>query len=304
MKAIVAENLTKRFGNFVAVNRVSFEVESGEIFGFLGANGAGKSTTIRMLIGIIEPSEGDAVVGGISVRKHPNKVKEIIGYMSQKFSLYSDLTIAENINFYAKVYGVDGVQLNKRMDHIWQTIGLKKSQDVITRDLPTGIKQKLALSIALLHKPKIVFLDEPTSGTDPISRKKFWELIQNLAEQGISIFVTTHYLDEAEYCNRIALINEGKLISVGTPAQLKNIFTHRSVYELEFETFVHAQTFVDVNLPFGKTVLFGTKLHLFCNEIVDSNVIIKFFKEKYNLKVKVRSILPSLEDVFVELLKR
>ncbi len=304
MKAIVAENLTKRFGNFVAVNRVSFEVESGEIFGFLGANGAGKSTTIRMLIGIIEPSEGDAVVGGISVRKHPNKVKEIIGYMSQKFSLYSDLTIAENINFYAKVYGVDGVQLNKRMDYIWQTIGLKKSQDVITRDLPTGIKQKLALSIALLHKPKIVFLDEPTSGTDPISRKKFWELIQNLAEQGISIFVTTHYLDEAEYCNRIALINEGKLISVGTPAQLKNIFTHRSVYELEFETFVHAQTFVDVNLPFGKTVLFGTKLHLFCNEIVDSNVIIKFFKEKYNLKVKVRSILPSLEDVFVELLKR
>ncbi len=304
MKAIVAENLTKRFGNFVAVNRVSFEVESGEIFGFLGANGAGKSTTIRMLIGIIEPSEGDAVVGGISVRKHPNKVKEIIGYMSQKFSLYSDLTIAENINFYAKVYGVDGVQLKKRMDYIWQTIGLKKSQDVITRDLPTGIKQKLALSIALLHKPKIVFLDEPTSGTDPISRKKFWELIQNLAEQGISIFVTTHYLDEAEYCNRIALINEGKLISVGTPAQLKNIFTHRSVYELEFETFVHAQTFVDVNLPFGKTVLFGTKLHLFCNEIVDSNVIIKFFKEKYNLKVRVRSILPSLEDVFVELLKR
>ena len=213
MYSIEVNNLTKKFGGFTAVNGISFNVKQGEIFGFLGANGAGKSTAIRMLCGILEPTSGDAIVGGYSVKNEPDKVKTQIGYMSQKFSLYNDLTVEENINFFGGVYGLYNKKLEERKRWVLKVAYLDGKEKLLTSSLPGGIKQRLALAIAVIHEPKIVFLDEPTGGVDPISRRNFWDLINDLSQNGVTVFVTTHYLDEAEFCNSITLINAGNIIA-------------------------------------------------------------------------------------------
>ena len=219
--AVVVENLEKRFGTFVAVDRISFQVAQGEIFGFLGPNGAGKSTTIRMLCGILKPSAGRGTVAGFDIRTQPEQIKANIGYMSQKFSLYQDLTVEENIDFYSGIYRIPPEKKRQRKEWVIEMSGLTEHRRSLTSILSGGWRQRLALGCAILHEPPIVFLDEPTSGVDPISRRQFWDLIYDLSGKGVTIFVTTHYMDEAEYCNRLGLIYRGELIALGTPHELK-----------------------------------------------------------------------------------
>lgn len=225
--AISVKELTRRFGNFVAVDRLSFDVQPGEIFGFLGANGAGKSTTIRMLCGLLRPSSGTALVGGIDVARDPEGVKQRIGYMSQRFSLYEALTVDQNIRFFAGIYGLRGAAFDERRGFILQMAGLHGKEDAVTRDLAGGWRQRLALGCAILHQPPIVFLDEPTGGVDPVSRRQFWNLIRDLSSRGVTILVTTHHLDEVEHCDRVAMIHAGKLAALGTTTALKAQFADR-----------------------------------------------------------------------------
>jgi drug efflux transport system ATP-binding protein len=218
---VTVKNLSRLFGDFKAVDAISFSVERGEIFGFLGANGAGKTTTIRMLCGLLLPTSGEANVAGFDLQKDYEKIKMKIGYMSQKFSLYDDLTVRENIQFYGGVYGLKRAQIKKRIDELLTYLKLEEHADKLTRSIPVGWKQRLALSTALLHDPDIIFLDEPTSGVDPVSRRNFWMLIYELTEQGKTVFVTTHFLDEAEYCDRISIMKDGRIEALGKPAALK-----------------------------------------------------------------------------------
>ncbi len=220
--SIVVSSLTKKFGDFVAVNSVSFQVHQGEIFGFLGANGAGKSTTIRMLCGLLSPTSGNASVGGYDIAKQPEMVKSRIGYMSQKFSLYMDLTAEENIRFFGGVYGLGWSQLRPKLPWALEMAGLRGREHSLTAELAGGWKQRLALGCALLHDPEIVFLDEPTGGIDPISRRSFWDLVSDLSAKGVTVFVTTHYLDEAEYCHRIMLMHAGEIVAGGSPRELED----------------------------------------------------------------------------------
>jgi ABC-2 type transport system ATP-binding protein len=220
--AVVVKDLEKRFGHFVAVNRIGFEVARGEIFGFLGPNGAGKSTTIRMLCGILAPSGGSGTVAGFDVATQPEKIKAHIGYMSQRFSLYQDLTVEENIDFYSGIYRIPRDKKRQRKEWVIEMSGLADHRHQLTAVLSGGWKQRLALGCAILHEPPIIFLDEPTSGVDPISRRQFWDLIYDLSGRGVTVFVTTHYMDEAEYCNRLGLIYRGELIALGTPHELKS----------------------------------------------------------------------------------
>ncbi len=220
-KAVIARGLTRRFGAFTAVDRIDFEVDRGEIFGFLGANGAGKTTTIRILSGLLKPSAGECLVDGIDVGRRPEEVKRRIGYMSQRFSLYSDLTVAENLEFFGGVYGLQGKEFQARRDELLERLGLEQARGRMTGGLPLGWKQKVALASAILHRPRIVFLDEPTSGVDPVNRRNFWVMIHHLAAAGTTVFVTTHYLDEAEYCDRISIMEAGRIIALGSPTALK-----------------------------------------------------------------------------------
>lgn len=221
---IEVEKLTKKFGDFTAVNEISFKTYKGEIFGFLGANGAGKTTAMKMLIGISQPTSGEAAVTGLDVYSHPDRIKRNIGYMSQKFSMYDDLTIKENITFFGGIYGLDRKTIKAKIKVVIESLGLQEVADQLVGSLPLGWKQKLAFSVALLHEPKIVFLDEPTGGVDPITRRQFWELIYKQASLGTTIFVTTHYMDEAEYCDRVSIMVEGKIEALDTPKNLKRQF--------------------------------------------------------------------------------
>jgi ABC-2 type transport system ATP-binding protein len=230
--AVILEKLTKRFDSFVAVDGISVEVRAGEIFGFLGPNGAGKSTTIRILCGLLAPSAGRAVVGGFDVATQPEQVKHSIGYMSQKFSLYDDLTVEENIEFFAGIYGVPRPERAARTEYAVRMAGLEQRRSTLTRLLAGGWKQRLALGCATLHDPPILFLDEPTSGVDPLARRSFWDFIYDLAAAGRTIFVTTHYMDEAEYCHRVALMHRGRIIALGSPAELKARFAAESMEEV------------------------------------------------------------------------
>jgi ABC-2 type transport system ATP-binding protein len=232
MAAIEVTDLTRRFGSFVAVDNVSFSVAEGEIFGFLGSNGAGKSTTIRMLCGLLKPTSGTATVGGLDVGRNPEGVKTRIGYMSQKFSLYELLSVDQNIRLYAELYGVPPETFSERRRFAIEMAGLEGREGALPRDLPGGFRQRLALGCAILHRPSILFLDEPTGGVDPISRRQFWRLIDQLSRSGVTVLVTTHYLDEAEYCHRIALIHAGKLAALGTTGELKQIFAARPIVEI------------------------------------------------------------------------
>ncbi|MGZ3331234.1 MAG: ABC transporter ATP-binding protein [Gemmatimonadaceae bacterium] len=229
VSAIDAQNLTRRFGTFVAVDRLTFDVLAGEVFGFLGANGAGKTTAIKMLVGLLAPSDGVAHVAGFDIRTQRDHVRRNIGYMSQRFSLYGDLTVRENIRLYGGIYGLDPSQIAERTARMLDTLGLAPNADDLVARLPLGWKQKLAFSVALLHEPKIVFLDEPTGGVDPMTRRQFWELIYAAAARGTTVFVTTHYMDEAEYCDRISIMVDGKIAALGTPAALKGEYGAESV---------------------------------------------------------------------------
>lgn len=230
--AIQAENLTKRFGNFTAVNAISFSVERGEIFGFLGANGAGKTTAMRMLTGLSQPSDGEAQVAGFDVRTQPEQIKRHIGYMSQKFSLYEDLTVGENIWFFGNIYGLSRSVIRAKTDQVLHELQIKEVKKQLVASLPLGWKQRLAFALASIHNPGIIFLDEPTGGVDPITRREFWEMIYAAADQGTTIFVTTHYMDEAEYCDRVSIMVDGNIAALDTPTGLKETFQATSMDEV------------------------------------------------------------------------
>jgi len=306
MFSIEVNNLNKTFGKFVAVNNISFKVKEGEIFGFLGANGAGKSTTIKMLCGLLEPTSGDALVGGFSIKSQSDLVKKNIGYMSQRFSLYNDLTIEENIKFFGGVYGLEGKELNERMQWILKTANLIGKENILTGSLPGGIKQRLALGTAVIHKPKIVFLDEPTSGVDPISRRSFWDLINDLSDEGITVLVTTHYLEEAEYCGNIILINAGSLIAEGNSKVLKSKYLTNPIYEIQCSNVIEAMEIFDKSNFVDETSIFGNSIHIIMNNnFVNENQIINELKKLPQIHIeKIDKIVPTLEDVFIHLLEK
>jgi ABC-2 type transport system ATP-binding protein len=305
--AIEVHNLTKRFGSFTAVDGVSFHVKRGEVFGFLGANGAGKSTTIRMLCGLLQPTSGTALVGGYDIREQTEKVKLTIGYMSQRFSLYDDLTVEQNIRFYGGVYGLRNSQLNERMEWVLKMADLKGREQSLTKTLSGGWKQRLALGCAILHQPRIVFLDEPTGGVDPISRRNFWELIGKLSAEGVTVLVTTHFLDEAEYCNDIILINAGKLIAGGSPVELKTQHIKHPILEVAgLEKKVVDALEVISGKPWAiETSVFGTSLHVIVENERDGRRLIQQALGEIGLEPKsIQRIVPSLEDVFLYLLEK
>ncbi|MBU0558620.1 MAG: ABC transporter ATP-binding protein [Bacteroidetes bacterium] len=304
MYSIEVNHLTKKFGSFVSVNDVSFNVKKGEIFGFLGANGAGKSTTIKMLCGILEPTEGDALVAGYSIKKEPNSVKLNIGYMSQRFSLYNDLTVEENINFFGGVYGLNNHLFAERKKWVLKIANLEGKEKILTASLPGGIKQRLALGTAVIHKPGIVFLDEPTSGVDPISRRSFWELINELSSEGITVFVTTHYLEEAEFCHNIVLIDAGKLIAEGSSKELKAKYLENDILEIECTRVIDALELLEKQNFVHETSIFGNSIHINVSKNFTDFRAIESLLEKESIEVKtIHKIIPTLEDVFIHLLQ-
>ena len=300
---VAAWNLTRRFGSFTAVDDVSLAVHAGEIFGFLGSNGAGKSTTIRMLCALLAPTSGRAEVAGFDVARKPEQVKRNIGYMSQRFSLYLDLTVLENLRFFGGVYGLKRKELNRQVEWALDMAELRGNEDVLAQELSGGYRQRLALGCALLHEPPVVFLDEPTGGVDPVARRRFWDQIYRLSAEGKTVFVTTHFMDEAEHCHRIALMDEGRVVAEGSPAQLKNqlgellhleIVCHPAATALEL---LRAQPFVH-----GISI-FGTAVHVSTPDRTSGEDRIRRVLIDGGIRVKrVSPILPSLEDVFLHLL--
>jgi ABC-2 type transport system ATP-binding protein len=303
--AIQVQHLTRRFGDFVAVDDVSFEVRTGEIFGFLGSNGAGKSTTIRMLCGLLRPSSGTAIVGGIDVAADPEGVKRRIGYMSQRFSLYELLTVDQNIRFFGGVYGLTPKRLESRRAFVIEMAGLRGREHSLARELAGGWRQRLALGCAILHEPAILFLDEPTGGVDPLSRRQFWHLIDTLASSGVTVLVTTHYLDEAERCHRVTLIHAGRLAAIGTTSEVKRVFAGRPIVEVRTPRATDAMRVLDETPSVEKTSLFGTAVHAV---LKDSGVDIARLEAQLRARgIPVESIEPvepSLEDVFLDVVER
>jgi len=302
--AVTVRDLEKRFGSFIAVNRVSFDVRKGEIFGFLGPNGAGKSTTIRMLCGIIAPTGGTGTVAGFDVRTQPEKIKANIGYMSQKFSLYEDLTVEENIDFYSGIYRIPAHKKKERKEWVIEMAGLKERRHSKTSVLSGGWKQRLSLGCAILHEPPIVFLDEPTAGVDPASRRQFWDLIYELSGKGVTVFVTTHYMDEAEYCDRIALIYRGELTAIGSPGQLKKEHMQEDVLEVLSDRPFEAMTVLDGTAGVQEVALFANGLHVVTAEAETVVPRIRAALElgRFNVE-RIEKITPSLEDVFVSVIE-
>ena len=298
--AVVAEGLTKKFGKFVAVDHISFRVKRGDIFGFLGPNGAGKSTTIRMLCGLYTPTEGSARVGGFDITTQPDEIKSRIGYMSQKFSLYEDLTVEQNINFYGGIYGLEGSRLEERKRWAIEMAGLTGKESMLAHALSGGWRQRLALGCAILHEPPILFLDEPTGGVDPVSRRNFWDLIYDLSHRGVTVFVTTHYMDEAEHCNTIGLIYDGKLIALGSPTELKHSLDRYSVYEVQCSNPIDAMEMLQTQEWTTETSIFGSAFHISTLNLPDGEKIIQKLLKKENIAVsRIEKIIPSLEDVFI-----
>jgi ABC-2 type transport system ATP-binding protein len=302
--SVSVSELVKQFGDFTAVDRVSFNVRKGEIFGFLGPNGAGKSTTIRMLCGLISPTGGNGTVGGFDIVRESQKIKEHIGYMSQKFSLYDDLKVGENIAFFGGVYGLSGQKLEERTRFVLDFTALSEKKESVTATLATGWKQRLALGCAILHEPAIVFLDEPTSGVDPLSRRRFWDIIYLMASQGVTVFVTTHYMDEAEYCDHLALIYRGRLIALGSPQELKRRHMKGSILEVTCHPLVEALESLQGGPPPFDTAIFGNTLHVKVQDPVSGQDAIRERLAGNVIEVQnIRAIVPSLEDVFVTLIE-
>jgi ABC-2 type transport system ATP-binding protein len=300
--SVSVQNLVKRFGDFTAVDHISLETSKGEIFGFLGPNGAGKSTTIRMLCGLLRPTSGQAIVAGFDVARQPEAVRQNIGYMSQKFSLYNDLKVIENLRLFAGLYNVPADVLQERIDWALTMSNLRGQSHTVTAELPGGWKQRLALGCAVLHQPPILFLDEPTSGVDPISRRQFWDLIHQMSGEGVTVFVSTHYMEEAEYCNRIALIYRGKIVALGTPTELKQKYMKGQLLEIECKPLSSA---IEVLQPGGELLdvaIFGSGLHVVVEDARTAAQNIHALLERSNISVqKIERVRPSLEDVFVSL---
>jgi ABC-2 type transport system ATP-binding protein len=300
--SVVIENLVKRFGDFTAVDKLNLTVSKGEVFGFLGPNGAGKSTTIRMLCGLIRPTSGHAQVAGFDVGRKPEAVRQNIGYMSQKFSLYNDLKVIENLRLFAGLYSVPSAKLKDRIEWALEMSNLKGQEDLITGTLPGGWKQRLALGCAVLHQPPILFLDEPTSGVDPISRRQFWDLIQRMAEDGVTVFVTTHYMEEAEYCNRLALIFRGKMVALGTPSELKRNSMKGELLLIECDPLGPAVEALQSAPGIMDAAVFGNALHLVVEDATAAEPRVAAFLKEHSVTVtRIEKIRPTLEDVFVSL---
>ncbi len=306
MNAIEVRNLTRRFGAFTAVDRLSFAVRQGEIFGFLGSNGAGKSTTIRMLCGLLKPTSGTAIVGGIDVSRDPEGVKRRIGYMSQRFSLYEALTVDQNIQFFGGIYGLDDGRIEARRQFVIGMGGLKGLERTRAGDLAGGWRQRLALGCAILHEPAIVFLDEPTGGVDPLSRREFWQLIDELSRAGVTVLVTTHYLDEAEHCHRIAIIQAGRLAALGTTRELKtDVFADRAIVEIHTAKPVEAMQVLDQEEAVEKTSIFGTAVHAVLRRPELGTAPLVAALGRAGLSVRsIGVVQPSLEDVFLDVAER
>lgn len=307
--AISVTNLTKRFGDFTAVDGINFEVHHGEIFGFLGPNGSGKTTTIRMLLGLMVPSEGEVEVLGMKVDGDTQKIRPRVGYMSQRFSLYNDLTVSQNLNFYGAAYGLSNSELESRIREAVEMSGLKGREQAKTKDLSGGWRQRLALSAAILHRPEVLFLDEPTAGVDPLSRRTFWDLLYQFVAQGVTVFVTTHYMDEAEHCHRLAFIQHGKLIAYGSPSQIKQDMMRGQVLELEPSDAAEAVKVLrqaqDAGaLPVEQVELYGSLVHVVAPDMHKQERAIRAALRKAHIQPGGMSIIePSLEDVFISCMK-
>lgn len=301
--AIDVKDLTRNFGKLTAVDHINFTINYGEIFGFLGANGSGKTTTIRMLCGILAPTSGDAIVAGFDVSRHSEEIKRSIGYVSQRFSLYVDLTVEENLQFYGRIYATLGKHFDSRINEVLKMTGLSAFRNKLAGELSGGWKQKLGLANAILHRPKILFLDEPTAGLDPISRRGVWEVLYQLADQGVALFVTTHYMEEAERCNQIGFISRGKLLKIGKPEELKGEIS-ANLLEVDCQPLMKASHFFG-QLPevIGLTA-YGTTLHLnVTNSLLAEQAVVKSAREQGILVKSIKSISASLEDVFATLTK-
>jgi ABC-2 type transport system ATP-binding protein len=301
---VVADGLTKKFGAFTAVDRLDLSIAKGEVVGFIGPNGAGKSTTIRMLCGLLAPSAGAATVAGFDVGREPEAVREHIGYMSQKFSLYGDLTVRENLRFFAGLYLVPRSDLAARMQVAVTMAGLEGRENALVRTLAGGWKQRLALGCAILHRPPVLFLDEPTSGVEPEARRRFWDLIHRLASEGVTILVSTHYMDEAEYCNRIALIDAGKLVAVGSPGELRRRELGGVLYELDCSALGAALAALHEARDVIDAAIFGDKLHVLLRQAEAAATLQPLLAQQGIVAGPPRRIAPSLEDVFVQLVTR
>jgi ABC-2 type transport system ATP-binding protein len=298
--AVVVQELTKQFGAFTAVDHATFEVQAGTIFGFLGPNGAGKTTTIRMLLGLLKPTAGTALILGYDVTHEAQAMRRHIGYMSQKFSLYSDLTVEENLTFYGRVYGLHGANLARRKAFAMEMAGLEGQGHAFTKDLAGGWKQRLALGCAILHQPRLLFLDEPTAGVDPISRRAFWNLLYSLSAQGTTIFVTTHYMDEAERCQDLAFILDGRIIAQGTPQEIKRTKMRGQVLEVNCSDARRALSILRDMAYFDEVALYGSRIHLVAAQATDYIPEVKAQLQAADLHVQgVDEVLPSLEDVFI-----
>lgn len=303
--AVIARDLVKRFGSFTAVDGIDFEVQRGEIFGFLGPNGSGKTTTIRMMLGLLSPSEGKVEVLGIPVDHHTERIRPRVGYMSQQFSLYNDLTVMQNLEFYGKAYDLGNEQLKDRIQDALEMAGLVGRERTRTRDLSGGWRQRLALSAAILHRPEMLFLDEPTAGVDPISRRAFWDLLYRLVAENVTVFVTTHYMDEAEHCHRLAFIQHGKIIAYGSPEKIKKEMMRGQVLELAPSDATQAVKILEsarreARLPLEEVELYGSLVHVVAPEMKKHQRAIA--SELRQAKVdpgQMAIIEPSLEDVFI-----
>jgi drug efflux transport system ATP-binding protein len=304
MNTVEIKDLVKRFGSFVAVDHVSLSVQKGEIFGFLGPNGAGKSTTIRVLCGLLAPTSGKASVNGLDVATQPEEIRRSIGYMSQKFSLYDDLSVEENIDFFTGIYGVPHEKRAARKQYVLEMANLSERRDAMTHTLSGGWKQRLALGCAILHEPLVLFLDEPTSGVDPIARGAFWRLIHDLAEAGHTVFVSTHYMDEAEYCNRLALMYRGKVIALGTPAELKAGLTAHKLLDLETDDPLETMRALEGELGMSDVAVFGGGLHVTVDDAAAAEAAIRRRLGEKGIELRrIGEIAPSMEDVFVALIE-
>ncbi len=303
--AVDVHGLTRRFDDFIAVNHIDLQVPSGSVFGFLGPNGAGKSTTIRMLCGILRPTEGGGTVGGFDIMRQTEQLKQGIGYMSQKFSLYEDLTVEENLRFFAGIYNVHGEKRSNRIAWALDMAGLSGREDTRTSELAGGWRQRLALGCAVLHEPPILFLDEPTSGVDPASRRNFWELIGDLAARGITVFVTTHYMDEAEHCDQLALIYAGRVVATGSPDELKRRHMQQALLELVCSDLMGAYAALKGDSRLGGVALFGDRLHLTADDEQAARRAVREKLEAQHIAIEhLERIEPSLEDAFVAIIER
>jgi ABC-2 type transport system ATP-binding protein len=298
--AIITRDLTKRFGDFVAVDGIDFDVRQGEIFGFLGPNGAGKTTTIRMMLGLLKPSAGMVSVLGVPMAEHPERIRPRIGYMAQRFSLYDDLTILQNLHFYGRAYGLENDVLHERIQDALHAAGLEGREHTHTKDLSGGWRQRLALNAAILHRPELVFLDEPTAGVDPVSRRAFWNLLYRLVADGVTVFVTTHYMDEAEHCHRLAFIQHGRLIAYGTPEEIKRDRMRGQVLEIDCTQPDIAMSVLRQMDAFEDVALYGTLIHTVTKDAASSKPRITQALTEAGIQVQAIDVVaPSLEDVFI-----